>query len=306
MRFARLANLALLAASVAVMAQAPAALAASGGADQAAASVHLPYTDPNQAGWLTLCGTNLKPVTQGRITGKPFVWRVVSDVPAPKAYFVNGAKATMFAYQPRRGTPAGAWSGTVMAAASYYYTAAHPMAQFTPIDSPLTQMTKAYPPLWDHLIELRLYLSAPQVPVLMDHYAAADIAVTGSTWNLVAGGHSSCTAGKVKAVETSVGMPGARGKPKVPRNGSPTQTPTANSARSSSASPGSSQSPRSSTRPGSSGPARPSGSGPGATPASASHSISGAAIAGLGLSVAVVAVTIVARVLRRRQRRITG
>ena len=165
-------------------------------------------------------GTNLKPVTQGSITARPFIWRVVSDSPAPKGYFPKGAKATMFAYQPRQQTPAGAWSGTVMGAASYYSSQAHPMAQFTPIDSPLTQMTIAYPPLWDHLIELRLYLSAPDVPPLTVHYAAADLQVTGRTWRLVAGGHASCTAGNAVSEEVVVGMPGARDKPKHPQLGS--------------------------------------------------------------------------------------
>jgi hypothetical protein len=223
MKLARLGMLAAAIATLGIASQAPVALAVPpSGAGRAAVSVsrsHLPYTDPGQAGWLTLCGTNLKPLTQGSITFKPFVWRVVSDVPAPKGYFVKGAKATMFAYQPREQTPAGAWSGTVMGAASYYSSGAHPMAQFTPIDSPLTQMTLAYPPLWDHLIELRLYLSAPNTPPLTTHYAAADIQVIGKTWRLVAGGHSSCTAGNAVSEEVVVGMPGAKGLPKHPELG---------------------------------------------------------------------------------------
>src|SRR5215472_2394739 len=75
MRFASIAAAAAALAAAAVAAQAPAALALPG--------FHLPYADPNQAGWLTLCGANLKPVTSGSIDAKPFVWRVVSDVPAP-------------------------------------------------------------------------------------------------------------------------------------------------------------------------------------------------------------------------------
>ena len=106
-----------------------------------------------------------------------------------------------------------------MGAASYYTSSAHPMAQFTPIDSPLTQMTIAYPPLWDHLIQLRLYLGAPNAPPLTTHYAAADIQVIGKTWRLVAGGHSSCTAGNAVSEEVLTGMPGARGKPAHPEPG---------------------------------------------------------------------------------------
>jgi MYXO-CTERM domain-containing protein len=179
-----------------------------------AVGFHLPYTDPQQVGWLTLCNVALQSVTHGSVTGKPFVWRVVSDVPAPKGYFVKGAKAEMYAYQPVPNTPAGDWSGTQMAAPSLYSNPAHPMAQFTPIDFPLTQMTIAFPPKWDHLIELRLYLSGPGLPGYAIGYAAADVQVTGNTWTLVAGGHSSCTVGQVVSEEALVGMPGARGTPK--------------------------------------------------------------------------------------------
>ena len=271
-------------------------------------ALSLPYQDPDQAGWLTLCGTNLKPVTHGSVTTHPFVWRVVSDVPPPAGYFVKGAKATMFAYQPRQGTPAGAWSGTVMGAASYYHSQAHPMAQFTPIDSPLTQMTQAYPPLWDHLIELRLYLSAPQIPVDMDHYAAADIEVTGNTWQLVAGGHSSCTAGKVTALETSVGMPGSKKKPQSSPSTSPSASAAASASASASASPGSSGSPvgghqSSSAAPGASPTAN---AGPSTGPTALSSPSAGG-FAGFAIGVVIlIAAFIVGRSIWRRRRRATG
>jgi len=274
MKAGRVAALAIAIAAVGIAGQASAALAvptgSTGRAGVDARGFHLPYTDPDQAGWLTLCGTNLKPLTQGSITFTPFVWRVVSDVAAPKGYFAKGAKATMFAYQPRAQTPAGAWSGTVMGAASYYSTAAHPMAQFTPIDSPLTQMTLAYPPLWDHLIQLRLYLSAPNTPPLTTHYAAADIQVTGKTWRLVAGGHSSCTAGNAVSEEVVVGMPGARGKPKHPELGT-------------------------------------TGPGPNSASATLSHSSGAWAIAvGSGVGAAVVAAAIAGGLWWRRQRRLVA
>jgi len=320
MRLASLVRAAAALAAAAVAAQAPAALAVTSGSAAPAAGAggfHLPYSDPNQAGWLTLCGTNLKPVSNGSVSTKPFVWRVVSDVPAPQGYFVKGAKATMFAYQPRQGTPAGSWSGTVMAAASYYYDRAHPMAQFTPIDAPLTQMTSAYPPRWDHLIELRLYLSAPQIPVLMTHYAAADIQVTGKTWRLVAGGHSSCTAGKVTAVETSVGMPGARSKPKPPPSASPSASPSRPAGKSSGrplsgssspgpSSPGAPPTGAPSGSPGS-GATTPSGAAPpGTAPTALSRSSSDRVITGVIAGASVLAVALLGRLLWRRQRRETG
>jgi len=87
------------------------------------------------------------------------------------------------------------------------------MAQFTPIDEPLKDMVESFPPIWDHLIELRLYLSAPGLTPYTRPYAAADIRVTGNTWTLVAGGRGSCTKGKVESIETAVGLPGASGTP---------------------------------------------------------------------------------------------
>ncbi len=251
---------------------------------------HLPYTDPNQAGWLTLCGTNLKPVTHGSITAAPFVWRVVSNVRAPKGWWVKGAKAQMFAYQPRPYTPAGAWSGTIMGAPSYYSNRAHPMAQFTPIDSPLTQMTEAFPPIWDHLIELRLYLGAPGTPEDTLGYAAADIQVTGKTWTLVAGGNSSCTAGRVEAEEVAVNMPGARATPKASQSASASASNSSSPAPSSGGSAGSTGSP-----------AAASGASSGSSQSSA-----GVALAGLAVAVVLIAVVISGGVWWRRRRRATG
>jgi hypothetical protein len=210
------AGLALLAAVPAQLASASVQKPAGtrGHAAAASSGFKLPYTDPDQVGQLTFCGTSLKPITHGSITASPFVWRVVSSMPTPKGYFIKGAKAQMFAYQPRPYTPAGAWSGTVMAAASYYSNPKHPMAQFTPIDESLDYMIKSFPPIWDHLIELRLYLGAPGLTEFTRPYAAADVQVHGNTWTLVSGGHASCTSGKVESVEVAIGLPGARAKPK--------------------------------------------------------------------------------------------
>jgi hypothetical protein len=290
MRFARACAAAVAAALVA----GPASMAMASQAQGAKArdaggsgGIHLPYTDPNQAGWLTLCGVDLKPVTHGLVTTKPFVWRVVSDVPAPAGYFVRGAKAQMFAYQPRPYTPAGAWSGSVMAAPSYYDNRKHPMAQFTPIDEPLSYMTIAYPPIWDHLIELRLYLGAPNVPEDTRGYAAADVQVKGNTWTLVAGGSASCTSGRVVSEEVVVGMPGARGTPKPSPSGSASPTSSA---------------PVSGGAP-SSAPTGP----PGAVPAADSHSSgTGAAAAAFGIVALVAAAAVSGSLLWRRRRRATG
>jgi hypothetical protein len=174
----------------------------------------LPYTDPNQAGLLTLCNEQYQPITHGSLTTVPFVWRVVSDVPTPNGYRVKGVTATLFSYQPRPYTPAGAWSGEALTAASLYSNYRYPMVQETPIDQPLTQMTNAYPPIWDHLIELRLYWGAPDTQPDVMQYAAADLQIIGNTWTMVEGGTSGCKSGNAVSREVLDGMPGASGTPK--------------------------------------------------------------------------------------------
>jgi hypothetical protein len=281
-------------AAMAATAQGTASQVRTGHQGSSRAGFHLPYTDPNQAGWLTLCGVNLRPVTSGSITTKPFVWRVVSSTAAPKVYFIKGARATLFAYQPRPFTPAGAWSGTIMAPASFYSDRMHPMVQLTPIDQPLSYMTIAYPPIFDHLIQLRLYLSAPNRVADTESYAAADIQVIGKTWTLVAGGNASCTGGQAISLETVTGMPGASGTPK----------PQAGAAKAGTTSPTSGSSGASTAAAGSGG-SSTGGSGS-VNAADAAHTSSAVPIAaGLGGAVLIVAV-LSSAVIWRRRRRTTG
>ena len=190
--------------------------AAAAHADSGFPTMHgfkLPYTDPDQAGLLTLCNTKDQPITHGSIATMPFVWRAVSDVPTPKQLRVRGVTASLFAYQPRPYTPAGDWSGTALTAASLYRNLAHPMVQETPIDVPLTQMTESFPPIWDHLIELRLYLGAPDMSPDVIQYAAADLVINGSTWAMVEGGTAGCTSGTAVSREVLDHMKGASGTP---------------------------------------------------------------------------------------------
>jgi len=177
--------------------------------DGGLASSRLPYTDPGQGGLLTLCGPGNKPITHGNINTKPFVWRAVGSVAAPKSYRVKNAVAQLFAYQPRPYTPAEAWSGLPMVAASAYSNPDRPMIQSTPIDEPLSYFTKFFPPVWDHLEELRLYLGAPGAQEDTLNFAAADLVISGNTWTMVEGGTSGCTSGKAVSREVTVHLPGA-------------------------------------------------------------------------------------------------
>jgi hypothetical protein len=217
MRYVRARALAAVAAAVG-LATLGSAQIASAGVVQAPqvqhgvslASAHLPYTDPGQAGLLTLCGPGNKPITHGNVNTKPFVWRAVGSVAAPKAYRVKNAVAQLFAYQPRPYTPAEAWSGLPIVAGSVYSNPDHPMIQSTPIDEPLSWFTKFFPPVWDHLEELRLYLGAPGTEEDTLGFAAADLMINGNTWTMVEGGTTGCTSGTAVSREVTVGLPGAK------------------------------------------------------------------------------------------------
>jgi hypothetical protein len=62
----------------------------------------------------------------------------------------------------------------------------------------------AYPTKWDGLIELRIFLSAPNHPVDNSTYDAVNIKVTGDTWSVVDGTPVSCSAGKSTSIEMAL------------------------------------------------------------------------------------------------------
>jgi hypothetical protein len=296
MKLARvLITAAAVCAAAAIPAQAAMAAPEQAAAGQASsqAGFKLPYTDTNQDGWLTLCGVNLKPVTHGSIYAKPFVWRVVSSVPAQEIYWKHGAKESMYVYQPREQTPPGAWSGVLMATPSIFSNRLDPMAQFTPIDQPLSYVTEDIPPMLDHLYEIRLYIGAPGMQEDVLGYPAADIQVIGNTWQLVAGGHSSCTSGKAVSEETITGMPGARGTP----------TPQAGAAKEGTTSPSKGASGSSTATSGRSG----SGGTGSADAADVSHtSIAVPLAAGLGGAAVLIVAGLASAAFWRRRRRALG
>jgi hypothetical protein len=250
----------------------------------------MPYSDPDQAGLLTLCNTRDQPITHGSLSTAPFVWRVASDVPTPSAYRVKGATATLFFFQPRPYTPADAWSGEPLTAASLYSNFARPMVQETPIDEALNQMTNAFPPIWDHLVELRLYLTAPGSQVDVTQYGAADLRISGNTWTMVEGGTSGCTSGTAVSREVLLGVPGASGTP----------TPAATTA------PGASGGTHSRPASSAAGSSTPPAAGTAVSASTASDDSSsggGAAPAAIGIGLAVVVVLTGITMWRSRRRR---
>lgn len=185
------------------------------GASGAAADT-LPFSDPAVAGRITLCDKNLKPITSGDIRKEPFVWRAVSDVPTTGAYFTSSGMATLYAFQPREKVPPAEWTGKQLTATSVYTNAKVPMVQSVPNDLALQDFVSVAP-LWDGLVQLRIFLSNDGVPVQSKPYAAAVIKVTGTTWKLVSGGGGACADGKAVSVATLLLTPSQTGASPSPK-----------------------------------------------------------------------------------------
>jgi len=166
------------------------------------AAVTVPYTDPNSSGTIGLCDKNGHTITSGRITDNPFAWTAVSSTPAPAGFRGTEHKAVLAAFLPMQGLDPGNWSGKYLTANSLYTNLSHPMAAATVADGPLSWFVAAFPPRWNGLVQLRMYLSAYNAGIENSSYPTTDIRVTGKTWTVVRGGTGSCTVGKAVSLET--------------------------------------------------------------------------------------------------------
>ena len=173
-------------------------------AGPAMAAKPLPYTDFSAQGSVGLCDQAGKPVTSGKITDKPFVWFAVSGMKAPEGYGGDGRKATLFIYQPRPNTYPTQWSADQMTSSSPYSNPDFPMAAASAADFSLADYIHEFPPMWDGLLQLRIYFGAPNKPTATDPYPATDIVVTGSTWHVVRGASVACTKGTAQPNEPGV------------------------------------------------------------------------------------------------------
>jgi hypothetical protein len=171
------------------------------GAGAAAASTGVPYVDNRVAGSIGLCDEKGQPLTHGSVDTKPFVWKAVDATAAPAPYNGNGATATLYAYQPRQGVDPGEWSGEQLSASSRFSDPAHPAAALTGLDDSLSAFLGDFPPQWNGLVELRIYLGAPNEPPYSQTYDAANIAINGSNWKLVGGSPVSCDSGSAVSLE---------------------------------------------------------------------------------------------------------
>jgi hypothetical protein len=187
-----------LAAALAVAAT---ALSIGGGSAVYAATA-VPWTDTAVTGYIGLCDRNGQPVDSGNLDTTPFVWRAVSSAAARAPYDAPGRTATLYAFQPRQDLAPGEWSGDMLTASTRYSNPVHPMAEATGDDLSLAGFVSEFPPAWDGLLQLRMYLGAPNQPAQALSYAATTIKVSGSTWSVVSGGNVPCSSGRAVSIES--------------------------------------------------------------------------------------------------------
>jgi hypothetical protein len=193
-RLARRARAAVTFAALAIGAMSVAAPYASASA--------VPFTDTNVQGWLTFCNRSGQQITSGSLDTVPFVWKAISSAQPPAGYRDSKGRATLYAFQPLQYVDPGDWAGSQLTAATVFSNPDHPVVQATNADSPLISFVQAYPPHWDGLVEIRMMWTAVNQSQLQFPYAAAIIRISGSTWSLVQGGNTSCSAGLGTSIET--------------------------------------------------------------------------------------------------------
>jgi hypothetical protein len=192
-RFARRARAAVILAALALgglSATAPLAAASPTGG-----SFKVPFKDPYIHGWLTFCNRSNQRITSGSITTWPFVWKAISSEPPPPGYGSPGGRAALYGFQPIQYVNPGDWVGYALTSASSFSNTKHPVAQATNIDQPLVSFTSGFPLHWDGLAVIGMTWTALAKGSITTPYAGAIVRVTGSTWTLVKGGITSCSAG---------------------------------------------------------------------------------------------------------------
>jgi hypothetical protein len=172
-------------------------------APAAGATTVTPPADPQAVGQLTLCNRDGNQITSGLVDAVPVVWRAIDTTPAPAGYAKYGT-ATLYATQPRPETPPGDWSSEQLTSTARFSDGAHPMAAATTIDESLATYLGDYPLLnADHLLQLRIYLSAYNKQEYSIAYDASYLQVNGNTWTQLNPGPDDCaSAGHALALET--------------------------------------------------------------------------------------------------------
>jgi hypothetical protein len=155
--------------------------ACSGGSDKA------PWKDPSAKGTITLYDKSGKVMTGGSISTHPVVWKAVASTPAGRGLDGTGKFAALLAYQPRKGADPSEWSGDFLSASTPYSDAARPTVTMTSTDFSLDDFLKEFPPMWNGMIQLRVFLGAPGTPLQTSPYDAVAVKVSGGKWTLVEG-----------------------------------------------------------------------------------------------------------------------
>jgi hypothetical protein len=184
----------------------------------------VPFTDPNQRGYIALCDLNGHNVAGGSINTTPLVWKAVASAPAPSGYRGKGENAALFIYQARQDTPTAEWSGDTLSADTFYYNAKHPAAEMTYKDLSLADIIHEFPPLWDGLYELRMQVGKLNFATYSATYPATVIKVTGNTWHVVRGGTLPC-GGSTRAKSAELLTGGTLTNPKSDKGETPTTAP---------------------------------------------------------------------------------
>jgi hypothetical protein len=169
------------------------------GPAQAASGV--PYTDPNAVGSIGFCNAAGQSVTTGSINDVPFVTKAIDSTPAAAPYNGAGATAGLFIYQPRENVEPTNWNGEEVGATSKSSSPLHPTATLTAGDGALALALADYPPKWDGLMQLRIYLGAPDEPAYTAKYDATDIKIKGDSWQVVQGASVACGDGQSVSLE---------------------------------------------------------------------------------------------------------
>lgn len=183
---------------------------------QPAQADSVPFADPHAQGQIGLCDNNGQPIQNGSTINHPFVVAAGSSVAAPSGYSDSkGAKATLYAFQPRQDVDPGQWSGFQLTGSSAYADDQHPLVSGTNLDPSLKDFVTAFPAKWDGLVELRFYYTAPNTVSSHRSYPAAVLRVQGNQWTLVQGAQLNCDLAKVMSSERML-LPASAFDPKHP------------------------------------------------------------------------------------------
>jgi hypothetical protein len=168
-------------------------VALTGSAYAVSAEGSVPYTDSLANGSITLCDNAGHPVTHGSVNDVPFVWAAVASSPARPPFDQPGRTATLFAFQPRQGVAPQEWNGQQLTTGLSYSDPAHPVAVASLDEgAAFKSFLDSYPPQWNGLVQLRVFLGVPDGGIHNTSYPTADLQVKGDTWTVLRAGDVPC------------------------------------------------------------------------------------------------------------------